>query len=96
VGGNAGRRSVETRLPRSAKPRVDPSRTKFDVWLDRCCNDRMPITVCLKFNPYATEGFNSSTVHVCQVDRYMVLFEFPDGSCWWIPKDGILAAATAT
>lgn len=83
---------------RKAGPRhVDPHRTKFDIWLDRCCVDRTPITIILSFDPVDETGDQNcpECVRINQVDRYMILVEFNDGSCWWIPKDGILGATTA-
>jgi hypothetical protein len=87
--------AAKRRPPRQAKP--DRDRTKFDIWLDRCCQDRTPLTFNFAIPPVqqfgAQQGVGIVECYVIGVDRYMIQLEFPDGQTWWVNKSIITAVA---
>lgn len=87
--------AAKRRPPRQAKP--DRDRTKFDIWLDRCCQDRTELTFNFAIPPNLSFGAQQGIVncHVIGVDRYMIQLEFPDGETWWVNKSIITAVSLA-
>jgi hypothetical protein len=76
---------------RPGKPKIQPSRTKFDLWLERCRESG--VSVCLEVIPGANPSGSMYSGNIITVDRYFVeiLPRDEDGS-YWVNKGMILTA----
>jgi hypothetical protein len=80
---------VETRAPR-IKP-VD--QTKFDYWLMQQYAHGKTIEMHFSVPPRNNVGQRmTEEVTVIDVDKFMVLLEFPEGECFWVSKSIIASA----
>jgi hypothetical protein len=88
-------RTTKPKPRHQARHRPVDDRTKFDKWLERCRNDLTRVTFEFAIQPmHDFEGLTADCM-VVDVDRYMLLLEFPLGETWWVSK-GIISAAAVT